>query len=180
MPLPLSWVLPGVLFCLMSWSAVQLSTLSNMPRVLAGCGLTTTDLMRHCGFLWCWMFEAYASADWPAGRFILLADMSGLKLGQAVGEGQVSGRAHATAAFWSPSRDACVPACTIWLVCQLSATCVRCAGSVVAASVCTVSIESSMTCRLALTVCVLCRVACAALTPADRWSCAGRGVQRIP
>lgn len=102
MPLPLSRVLPGVLFCPTSLSAVQLSTLSNMPRVLAGCGLTTTDLMRHCGFLWCWMFEAYASADWPAGRFILLADMSGLKLGQAVGEGQVSGRAHATAAFRSP------------------------------------------------------------------------------
>jgi hypothetical protein len=40
--------------------------------------------------MWCWLFEEYARADWPMGRFVLLADMSGLKLGQAVGEGQVS------------------------------------------------------------------------------------------
>lgn len=72
---------------------LKLSTLSNMPRVLAGCGLTPTDLMRHCALIWCWMFETYAAADWPAGRFILLADMSGLKLGQSVGEGQIGGRA---------------------------------------------------------------------------------------
>lgn len=70
-------------------SFVQLATLSNMPRVLAASNLTPTDLMLHCGFIWCWMFEEYARGDWPKGRFVLLADMSGLKLGQAVGEGQV-------------------------------------------------------------------------------------------
>lgn len=69
---------------------MQLSTLSNMHRMLAAAGLTPTELMHYCGFMWCWLFEEYARADWPMGRFVLLADMSGLKLGQAVGEGQVS------------------------------------------------------------------------------------------
>jgi hypothetical protein len=69
---------------------LQLSTLSNMHRMLAAAGLTPAELMHYCGFMWCWMFEEYARADWPMGRFVLLADMSGLKLGQAVGEGQVS------------------------------------------------------------------------------------------
>jgi hypothetical protein len=67
----------------------QLSTLANMHRVLTAAGLSPADLMLHCAFLWCWMFEEYARGDWPQGRFVLLADMSGLKLAQAVGEGQV-------------------------------------------------------------------------------------------
>jgi len=69
---------------------VQLSTLSQMHRLLTAANLEPTSLMRYCGFLWAWMFEEYACSDWPSGRFVLLADMSNLKLGQSVGEGQVS------------------------------------------------------------------------------------------
>lgn len=60
-----------------------------MHRLLAAANLTPTCLMHYCGFMWAWMFEEHVRAEWPQGRFVLLADMSGLKLGQAVGEGQV-------------------------------------------------------------------------------------------
>lgn len=65
-----------------------------MHRMMTAAGLTPAELMRYCGFMWCWVFEEYARADWPAGRFVLLADMSGLKLAQAVGEGQVGRSLH--------------------------------------------------------------------------------------
>jgi hypothetical protein len=68
----------------------QLNTLSQMHRLLAGAAVTPRALVHYCAFVWAWMFEEYARGDWPRGRFVLLADMSGLKLGQAVGEGQVS------------------------------------------------------------------------------------------
>lgn len=60
-----------------------------MHRLLTAANLEPASLMRYCGFLWTWMFEEYARNDWPSGRFVLLADMSNLKLGQSVGEGQV-------------------------------------------------------------------------------------------
>lgn len=78
------------MLCLRVCFCTQLNTLSQMPRLLPTANLTPTCLMRYCAFVWAWMFEDYALGEWPSGRFVLLADMSGLKLGQAVGEGQVS------------------------------------------------------------------------------------------
>jgi hypothetical protein len=47
--------------------------------------------MRYCGFMWAWMFERAMQQPPPHGKFVLVADMSGLKLSLAVGEGQVRG-----------------------------------------------------------------------------------------
>jgi hypothetical protein len=89
-------------------SHLQLSTLANMHRMLTAAGMSPADLMLHCAFLWCWMFEEYAPGDWPQGRFVLLADMSGLKLAQAVGEGQVRKGCSCSCC------PACLPACDLW------------------------------------------------------------------
>jgi hypothetical protein len=62
----------------------------QMSRSLAAAGLRVSDMVAHCGFVWSFMFEVLAPHNHPAGRIIMITDMSGIKLGQAVGEGQVS------------------------------------------------------------------------------------------
>lgn len=66
-----------------------MATLVQMSRRLASSGLSPADMGRHCGFIWAFMFEQLAPQRHPGGRFIMVADMSGVRLGQAVGEGQV-------------------------------------------------------------------------------------------
>jgi hypothetical protein len=66
-----------------------MQTVVQMSRCLAAAGLRVSDMVAHCGFIWSFMFEVLAPQQHPAGRLIMITDMSGIKLGQAVGEGQV-------------------------------------------------------------------------------------------
>jgi hypothetical protein len=66
-----------------------MQTVVQMSRSLAAAGLRVSDMVAHCGFVWSFMFDVLASHNHPAGRLIMITDMSGIKLGQAVGEGQV-------------------------------------------------------------------------------------------
>jgi hypothetical protein len=68
---------------------LQMQTVVQMSRSLAAAGLRVSDMVAHCGFIWSFMFEVLAPHNHPAGRLIMITDMSGIKLGQAVGEGQV-------------------------------------------------------------------------------------------
>eukprot|EP00775_Hariotina_reticulata_P005378 gene5378-5613_t len=72
---------------------IKMNSLVNMSRLLASAGLSPSDLTAYCGFIWGFMFEVLMPLDHPGGRFVLVADMSNIKLGQAMGEGQVGGRA---------------------------------------------------------------------------------------
>lgn len=70
---------------------LQLQTLVQVSRATAAAGLSMTDMMVYCGFLWSFMFKVLAPHDHPAGRIIMITDMSNIRLGQAIGEGQVGG-----------------------------------------------------------------------------------------
>jgi hypothetical protein len=69
-----------------------MQTVVQMSRALAAAGLRVNDMVAHCGFIWSFMFEVLAPHKHPAGRIIMITDMTGIKLGQAVGEGQVGCR----------------------------------------------------------------------------------------
>lgn len=66
-----------------------MASLVQASRNLAAAGLTASDMTAYCGFIWSFMFEVLAAGAYPSGRLIMVTDMREVKLGQAVGEGQV-------------------------------------------------------------------------------------------
>ncbi|KAF6256637.1 CRAL-TRIO domain-containing protein [Scenedesmus sp. NREL 46B-D3] len=83
---------------------IKMQTVVQMSRSLAAAGLRVSDMVAHCGFMWSFMFEVLAPHHHPAGRLIMVTDMRGIKLGQAVGEGQVGARAIGEVCFAWPER----------------------------------------------------------------------------
>lgn len=83
---------------------IKMQSVVQMSRSLAAAGLRVSDMVAHCGFIWSFMFEVLAPHKHPAGRLIMITDMSGIKLGQAVGEGQVGARAIGDVCFAWPER----------------------------------------------------------------------------
>uniref|UniRef100_A0A383WN22 CRAL-TRIO domain-containing protein n=1 Tax=Tetradesmus obliquus TaxID=3088 RepID=A0A383WN22_TETOB len=83
---------------------IKMQTVVQMSRSLAAAGLRVSDMVAHCGFIWSFMFEVLAPHKHPAGRLIMITDMTGIKLGQAVGEGQVGARAIGDVCFAWPER----------------------------------------------------------------------------
>jgi hypothetical protein len=73
---------------------LQLASLTALPRALREAGLVLDDFVRHMAWVWTFMFERLVPHEHPAGRMVLVADCSAIRLSLAMGEGQV-GRAGA-------------------------------------------------------------------------------------
>ncbi|KAF8061976.1 ODA7 [Scenedesmus sp. PABB004] len=72
---------------------VKMASLVGMSRSLAAAGLSPADLVAYAGFVWAVLFDRLAPHPHPGGRLVMVTDMAGIRLGQAVGEGQVGARA---------------------------------------------------------------------------------------
>lgn len=93
-----------------------MASLVQTSRNIAAAGLTANDLTAYCGFIWSFMFEKLAPGAHPSGRLILISDMRDVKLGQAVGEGQVSCCSCRGHVLLVSSILLCIMhACCIWL-----------------------------------------------------------------
>lgn len=68
---------------------MQMASLVQLSRNLAAAALTVHDFTAYCGLIWSYMFDVLAPGSHPSGRLIMVSDMKDVKLGQAVGEGQV-------------------------------------------------------------------------------------------